>query len=136
MNLPASQRGSMALYVAALLFIGLGVVALAVDVGLWSATYREAAFAADAGAEAGAAMLDIEAAYWGAVQLDVQEAEEAAVAGAIAARPRTGRVATAESTSDRVCVTVSQTFTPVLLQALNVAPAQATVSACAEPRRG
>ena len=126
----------MALYIAALLFIGLAVIALAVDVGLWGATYREAAFAADAGAEAGAAMLDVEAVYRGELVLDELGAERAAITAAISARPRSGRTATAESTGERVCVTVSQPFTPMLLQALRVAPTQATVSACAEPRRG
>ena len=60
-----NERGSMLPFLGALFFVGFVLLGLALDTALLAATYREAAFAADAGAEAGAAQLESGAAYGG-----------------------------------------------------------------------
>jgi hypothetical protein len=122
--------------VGALAFTGFIVVALAADSMLLAATYREVAFAADAGAEAGAAMIDHGAAYDGAILLDTDLARETGVRAALGARERHGRFAHATATPDRVCVDVSQPHGTRFLGAIGVAPVTVTVTACAEPRAG
>lgn len=130
------ERGSMLPLVGALAFTGLVIVALAADTALLAATYREAAFAADAGAEAGAAMIQPEAAYAGAIVLDVDAARDVGVQAALTARERPERVAVATATPDRICVDVTQPNGTRFLGAIQVAPAMVTVTACAEPRAG
>lgn len=110
-------------------------MALAVDLGRCGAAWREASFAADAGAEAGAAAIDPEEAYQGRLLLDPALAEEQAVAAALAARPREGRSAAAEAETTRVCVTVHQPFPPGLLGSLAGARVIAA-AACASPGQG
>ncbi len=126
-----SERGSMLPFMAALIFVALAVVALASDVIAFAATYREAAFAADAGAEAGAGVIDRVAAYGGELRLDPTAAAVVAREAALGARPRTGRTATVDATPVRVCVTVSEPFAPRFGPA-----AMVNVTGCAEPRRG
>ncbi|MGB5188360.1 MAG: hypothetical protein WBO84_14665, partial [Acidimicrobiia bacterium] len=90
-----NERGSMLPYLGALFFVGFVVLGLALDTALLAATYREAAFAADAGAEAGAAQLESGAAYAGEVVLDRETAVAAAEAASLSARSRAGRTANA-----------------------------------------
>lgn len=121
--------------IALLLVGGALAVGLAVDLGRCGAAWREVSFAADAGAEAGAAQIDAAAAYRGELLLDPPAARAAGVAGALAARPRAGRSAAAEAEPGRVCVTVRQPFPAGLLAA--VLPARLiTASACASPVQG
>ena len=120
---------------ALLLLGGALAVALAVEVGRCGAAWREASFAADAGAEAGAAAIDPAAAYRGELLLDPSPAEREAVTAALAARPRAGRVAVANADTTRVCVTVSQPFPPGLLGSVAV-ERLITASACASPGQG
>jgi expansin (peptidoglycan-binding protein) len=122
--------------VLALVMVGGALaVALSVELGRCGAAWREAAFAADAGAEAGAARLDPDAAYSGRIRLDPADAEVAAVGAALAARPRLSRRAEAEATLTRVCVTVTQPFPPGLLAPF-VHGRRIAASACATPERG
>ena len=122
--------------VLALLLVGGALaVALAVDLGRCGAAWREASFAADAGAEAGAAAIDPTAAYEGRLLLDPALAEQEAVAAALAARPRAGRTASAEAEATRVCVTVHQPFPPGLLASVAVGRVIAA-AACASPAQG
>jgi hypothetical protein len=114
---------------------GALAVALSVELGRAGASWREASFAADAGAEAGAAALDPAPAYDDRIRLDPDAAEGRAVGAALAARPRTGRRAEASATTTRVCVVVSQPFPPGLLTPF-VGGRQITVAACAAPARG
>ncbi|MDP8959325.1 MAG: hypothetical protein M3N51_09055, partial [Actinomycetota bacterium] len=109
---------------------------LAFDVGRWASTWREAAFAADAGAQAGASMLDEQAAYDGRVQLDLPPAEVVATEAALAARPRPGRRVLAEVRLTRLCVTVEQLFRPTLLRSVGIGETAVRASACAAPWRG
>jgi hypothetical protein len=129
------DRGTVLPILALLLLGGALAVALAVEVGRCGAAWREASFAADAGAEAGAATLDPEAVYSGRIRLDPQAAQGTAEAAALAVRPRVGRRAEAEATTTRVCVTVTQPFPPGLLTPF-VHGRPIAVSACATPERG
>ncbi|HHC08508.1 MAG TPA: hypothetical protein ENK55_07305 [Actinobacteria bacterium] len=126
-----TERGSMLPLVGALILTALVVVAFAGDVALLAAGYREAAFAADAGAEAGAAVVVPTDAYGGAVVVDVLAAPEVAREAATAARPRPGRTVEVHAEPERVCVVVRQ---PAVARFF---PDQVVVAtACAEPRRG
>ncbi len=122
-------------FMAALIFVGLVVTGLALDVALLAATYREAAFAADVGAEAGAAEVAANA-YGDDPRLDADRAQATAIASALAARPRAGRTAVASADPDRVCVTVTDRYQPRILAAIGVGPEVITIQSCAEPRRG
>jgi general stress protein YciG len=120
---------------AVLLLGGALLVGLAIELGRQGAAWREAAFAADAGAEAGAAAIDPLAAYGGSIRLDPEAAKEAGRAAALAARPRPGREATADADESRVCVTVRQPMPAGLVSSL-ASDRVIAVSACAVPRRG
>ena len=130
------ESGSALPMVVGLAFAAFLTLLLAVEVGRWGATVREAAFAADAGAAAGAAMIDEAAAYRGSIQLDVLPAISVATSAANAARPRAERTATAVATTDEVCVTVTQPFVSRLLSFLGAEEATITSTACASPARG
>jgi hypothetical protein len=130
-----SDRGTVLPILALLLLGGALAVALAVEVGRCGAAWREASFAADAGAEAGAAAIDPSEAYRGRLVLDPALAEEAAVAAALAARPRTGRTASAAADTTRVCVAVQQPFPSGLLASM-VGGRVIAASACASPGQG
>lgn len=122
-------------FMAALIFVGLVVTGLALDAALLAATYREAAFAADVGAEAGAAELAA-GGFGNGPRLDPERAQSTAVDAAVTARPRTGRTAVAVADPTGVCVSVTDRYEPRILGAVGVAPETLTVEACAEPRRG
>jgi len=130
-----SDRGTVLPVLALLMVGGALAVALSVELGRAGAAWREAAFAADAGAEAGAARLDPGAVYTGRIRLDPAAAERAAEETALDYRPRVGRRATASATTIRVCVTVTQPFPPGLLAPF-VHGRPIAVSACATPERG
>lgn len=131
-----TERGSALPSALVVLLGGLLVFGLAYDLGRWGATWREAAFAADAGAEAGAAVLDREAAYRGRLELDLREAERVAVEAGRSARPRPERTVQALAERTRVCVSVSQGFRPTLLRMAGIGPTEVAARACAVPRQG
>ena len=130
-----SDRGTVLPVLALLMVGGALAVALTVEVGRCGAAWREASFAADAGAEAGAAQLDPGAVYSGRIRLDPAAAARTAEQTAIEFRPRAGRRATAAATTTRVCLTVTQPFPPGLLAPF-VHGRPIAVSACATPARG
>lgn len=131
-----NERGSMMPMLAVLIFTGLTVLGLALDVALLGATYRRAAFAADAGAEAGAAILSIDDAYAGTITLDPAAAGGVAVDAAMRARASEGRTATVLADPARVCITVADHYRPRIIGAFGLGPATVSVTACAEPGRG
>jgi hypothetical protein len=131
-----NERGSMLPYLGALFFIGFVVLGLALDTSLLAATYREAAFAADTGAEAGAAQLEVASAYGGMTRLDPGPAVAAAEAASLAARSRSGRTAAAATDGTTICITVTDRFEPRILGSIGVGTQGITVSACAAPRQG
>ncbi len=122
-------------FMAALIFVGLMVTGLAIDAALLAATYREVAFAADVGAEAGAAEL-IRDGYGDRPLLDPNLARRTAIVAALDARPRAGRIAVASANDRIVCVTVTDRYDPHFLLGLGIAPETISVEACAEPHRG
>jgi hypothetical protein len=130
-----TDRGTVLPVLALLMLGGALAVALAVEVGRCGAAWREASFAADAGAEAGAAAIDRGEAYEGRLLLDPALAEQEAIAAALAARPRDGRVAAAAADAARVCVTVHQPFPPGLLGS-TVGGRVIAATACASPGQG
>jgi len=131
-----NERGSMLPYVGALFFVGFVLLGLALDTALLAATYREAAFAADAGAEAGAAQLEAGSAYGGEMVLDPDAAIAAAETAALSARLRVGRTASAATDGVDVCVVVVDQYEPRILGAIGIVGKGVTVRACAAPRQG
>lgn len=131
-----SERGSMLPYLGALFFVGFVVVGLALDTALLAATYQEAAFAADAGAEAGAARLEADSAYDGGMQLDRPAAIDTAEAAARSAQSRTGRTASASTDGISVCVVVTDHYVPRILGAIGIGAEGVSVRACATPGKG
>ena len=131
-----NERGSMLPYLGALFFIGFIVLGLALDTSLLAATYREAAFAADAGAEAGAAQLDMSLVYHGVANLDRRSATAAAEATSLAARSRSGRTAVATTDGATICVLVTDRFEPRILSSIGIGAQGVTVRACAAPGQG
>lgn len=129
------EQGSMLPFMAALIFVGLVVTGLALDAALLAATYREAAFSADVGAEAGAAEI-APGGFGDEPVLDPERAEATAIDAAVTARTRPGRTASAVADTAQVCVSVTDVYEPRILAAIGVAPETLTVEACAEPRRG
>jgi hypothetical protein len=130
-----SDRGTVLPVLALLMVGGALAVALSLELGRCGAAWREASFAADAGAEAGAAQLDPGAVYAGRIRLDPAAAGRTAEQTALEFRPRVGRRATAVATTTRVCLTVTQPFPPGLLSPF-VQGRPIAVSACATPERG
>lgn len=122
--------------VLVLAFGGLLLLGVAMDVSRWASNHREAATAADAGAQAGAAMVSVAGLRAGQVTLDIAEAEATAVDVAQQSRPRLGRVVVATVEGSRVCVAVTQPFRSQLLDWLSVTPQAVRVSSCAAPARG
>jgi len=131
-----NERGSMLPYLGALFFVGFVLLGLALDTALLAATYREAAFGADAGAEAGAAQLETSAAYGGAVVLDRASAIAAAETASLSAPSRAGRTANASTDGTEVCVVVVDHYEPHILGAIGIGEQGVTVQACAAPRQG
>ena len=131
-----NERGSMLPYLGALFFVGFVLLGLALDVALLAATYREAAVAADAGAEAGAAQLEIAAAYGGEMRIDVPAATAAAETAALAAQPRPGRTAAVATDGVEVCVAVTDRYEPRILGSVGVGGEGIVVRACATPQQG
>lgn len=131
-----AERGSALPSVLLLMVGSLLAIGLAVEVGRWATVTRAVAFAADVGAEAGAAMLDEEAVRAGELALAPTQASDTAITAALEARPAASRRAAADAATVRVCVTVSQTFEPRLLRFAGVGPAEIEATSCAVPGRG
>ena len=130
------EHGSVSPALILVLVGGLAALALAVELGRFASAAREVAYAADTGAEAGAARIDPAAAYGGEIRLNPAEARAVAIRGARRARGRTGRWIEATADEGQVCVTVGRTVEPGLLRVFAVGPWDVSASACAEPRVG
>ncbi len=133
---PMDEEGTVLPAIALLVISGFLVLGLALDLGRWAATWRETAFAADTGAEAGAAMIDTAAAYGGELVLDGPLAGATAATAARRARPRPGRTTEVAVRPTEICVTVSQPFRPSILRALGIRTRTVTATACATPAQG
>ena len=130
------ERGSALPSLLMVVVAGLLVLGLALDLGRWASTWREAAFAADAGATAGAAIIDEPRAYRGVLRVDRAAAGPVAVDAATRARPRAGRTVAVQTSNTRVCVTVRQPFRPSLLRAAGIGDRTVRVRSCASPAQG
>ncbi|HSM01315.1 MAG TPA: hypothetical protein VK960_02580 [Acidimicrobiia bacterium] len=115
----------------ALLFGGVLMAGLAVDMIRFGATWREAAHLAATAAEAGAGWIDEAAAYAGEVQIDRDRAD--AAAKLVAGGPE--HLVLTDFVGNRICVEVSIRVRPSLLAMVGAASKRATATSCAEPRR-
>lgn len=131
-----ADRGFATPAVLAVILGGLIILGLALDLGRWAFVQREAVFAADAGAQAGAAIIDDDAAYRGVTRLDAGAARSVAIEAALEARPRAGRTASASVAAAEVCVSVRQPFATSLLRVAGVGGGQIRAAACARPAQG
>lgn len=135
-TLPARREdGSLLPLFGALLFTSFVMVTLVVELTLLGFAYRSAASAADAAAEAGAAMLAEDRAYADDVALDVLRARDESIAVGTALA-RSGAVVEVDATPLQVCVTVRDRQLPATLSVLGVSGVDITVNTCAEPRVG
>jgi hypothetical protein len=125
------DRGAVHLTLVGLLFGGVLMLGLAVDMARFGAAWRDAAHLAATAAEAGAGWIDEPAAYAGELALDTIRASDAARA---VARGPGHRVAIAVDAA-RICVEVSIRVRPTLLAVVGAGSQRATATACAEPRR-
>ena len=131
-----NDRGTVLPALALLLIGGLMMIGVGIDLGRLGATYREVAYVADAGADAGAAMINHQDARVGVLALDPSAAELTAVDTALAVRSRDGRIVVATSTREEVCVEVQQVFRPGIMRAVGATESLVTVRSCAQPAQG
>lgn len=131
-----ADRGSVLPAVLGLALGGLLLIGVAMDLSRWASSHREAAFAADAGAQAGAAIVSPTDLRIGLVAVETEEARPVAVDAALGSRPRAGRAVAVTISGNQVCVAVEQPFVSHLLTALGVTPGLVRASSCAEPARG
>jgi len=124
------ERGAAHLTLMGLLFGGVLMLGLAVDMIRFGAAWREAAHLAATAAEAGAGWVDQSAAYRGELAIDPGLADAAArlVAGGA------GHGVGTTITGNRICVEVAIRVHPTLLAMVGAGPKMATATSCAEPR--
>ncbi len=127
-----TDRGAVHLTLVALLFGGVLMMGLAVDVARLGATWREVTHVAATAAEAGAGWIDRGSARDGEIRLARNKAETAA-REVLADWGHPGEV---DATVSRVCVVVTLEVRPTLLTIVGAGPKRVTGTACAEPRRG
>ncbi|MFH1103894.1 MAG: hypothetical protein V1757_02965 [Actinomycetota bacterium] len=127
-----ADRGAAPLTLVALLFGGVLMLGLAVDIARFGAAWREASHVAATAAETGAGWINRTAAREGELRIGRASAESAARAFTDA----TGHPAEVTATVDRVCVTVHIDVHPTLLTIVGAGTKTVTAHACAEPRQG
>jgi len=130
------DRGSVLPAIAVIALGGLLFIGIGIDLARWGSSWREAAYAADVGAEAGAAMIDEAAARSGEVTIDEGLATTTAVDAALRARERSGRSATVAVNGDQVCVRVQQPFRATVARIAGSGDLSVSVEACARPAQG
>lgn len=131
----SDETGSALPLVGGLLFIGLFVIALAVDLAVLAGVYRTIAATADLAAEAGAAMIDVDAAHRGETAIDVGRA--AAEAIAVVERSGLSRQNVAvDGDEARICVSVTTSQRPAMLAMIGARAVAVSVRSCAEPATG
>ncbi len=115
-----------------LLFGGVLLIGVAVDVTRLIATWRETAHLAATAAETGAGWVQSEDLYLGELILDPDAAERAAheVAGA------DDRAVDVTVTPSEVCVTVEQEVSPGVASLVGIGSKVVMATACASPRQG
>jgi hypothetical protein len=131
-----SERGSTTPLLLVLLLGGALLMGVTVDLGRLAALWLEAHRAARAGAEAGAAVVDVGAVYAGRLEIDPEGAIGTARSAALAARPRPGRTVDVQADRASVCVRVRQVFEPGPARAVGAVRTSITATVCASPRAG
>lgn len=131
-----SERGSMTPIIGVILFVGIIMLAISVEIGRWATTARTAMAAADGGARSGAAALDTSLAYDGRVVLNPMQAESRAKASALSHPAPTIVGASAQATQDEVCVTVTAEFVAGVGRVFGLEDRIVAVTSCAAPRAG
>lgn len=126
------ERGYGSVLALALLFGGVLLIGVAVDVTRLIVTWRETSHLAHIAAETGAGWVEPGALYRGELVVDIPAAEAAALA--IASGPR--RSVEVDANSEEVCVTVEQSVSPGITRLAGAAPKTVLVTACATPRQG
>jgi hypothetical protein len=126
-----NDNGAAHLTIVALLFGGMLMLGVAVDISRFGASWREASHLAATAAEAGAGWIDEEAAYDGEILVHRGRARSAA--RTVASGP--GHQVVTDITEERVCVSVSIQVRPTLLSIVGASSKWATARSCAEPRR-
>lgn len=131
-----ADRGSVLPAIAVIALGGMLIIGIGIDLARWGASWREAAYAADVGAEAGAAMINETSALHGHVSIDEDLASAAAVNAALQARERNGRSATVAVIGEQVCVRVEQPFRATVARIAGAETLPIAVEACARPAQG
>ncbi len=131
-GLTVGERGYGSVLALALIFGGVLLIGLAVDVTRLIVTWRETSHLAHTAAETGAGWVEPEALYRGELVVDISAAEAAAVA--IASGPQ--RSVRVDADEEEVCVTVEQMVSPGITRLVGAAPKTVLVTACASPRQG
>lgn len=126
------DRGAAHLTLVALLFGGMLMLGLAVDITRIGTAWREASHLATTAAEVGAGWIDEEEARADLLMVDVDRAT--AASRGIAAGE--GRVVDVAATTAEVCVRVRIRVAPTLLAVVGAAPQDVAATACARPRQG
>ena len=129
------EQGSMLPMTAGLIFVAFAIVALVLELSLLGASYRDIATVADLAAEAAAGSLMPSLAYGDEVTLDVVGAQmEAERVGTMWGSG--DETVTVEVDTERICVTVADTYRPQTLVFIGVTEMTVSATGCAEPRAG
>ena len=127
-----TERGAVHLVVVALLFAGVLMLGLAIDITRVGIAYREASHLSTVAAEAGAGWIDEAAARQDVLVVDETRARTAAIA--VASGP--GRIVAVTTTPSRVCVRVAIIVRPGPISLAGAGPREIAATGCAEPRSG
>ncbi len=131
-----TDRGSATPLVLVLLVGGSLLLGVTIDLGRYVATQNEVRRIALEAAEAGAAVIDTEAAYDGQLLLDVTAARRRAIDVATAVLPRRARDVDVAGTITTLCVRVTQRFQPGPARAVGARSSNVSAERCARPRSG
>lgn len=131
----STESGSTLPMFAGLVFVGFVVIALATELALLGQTYRSAAAAADAAAEAGAGVISEAAAYESNLVLDRSRADQKSrsVAALLTTAPSIVEV---EQDGLVICVTIQDRYQPRTVVFAGFGEVSVVVRSCAEPRSG
>jgi hypothetical protein len=119
-----------------LVFVAFAMIAIAVELALLGGFYRNTAAAADAAAEAGAAMISAGSLYTEDALLVDRAAASASAAAVASGLSSPTASAAIDITSLRVCVTIDDMYQTRTLSFIGVSAIRVRVDSCAEPRTG
>lgn len=130
-----AEGGSMLPMTGGLLFVGLVITALVIEIALLGAAYRDVATVADLAAESAASRVVTENVYSGEIELD--DTGAASEARRVAQMWGSGNETVAIDVSgEQVCVTIEDTYKPRTLMFIGVDTVTVRARSCASPRSG